>query len=198
MATIDQLAKAHRLHDQGKSFCQIAKECGTKYETVRRWLDSDYRERQQEKDRLRKAAYGRPCGVCGTRTDGSNGRANAPKHCRSCAPAAHAKWTRETVIAAIRRFNMRYGRPPTAPDFNPGMARGLGHGARAERFYSDGDYPHSNTVQYVFGTWSDGLRAAGFRPYAQGCYPRTDAPPGSGMPRGAHLNEQHWTVEDAA
>lgn len=164
MATIDQLAKAHRLHDQGKSYCQIANACGTKYDTVRRWLDSEYRERQREKDRQRKAAYGRPCASCGVPTDGSNGRDNAPRYCKSCVGAANAIWTRDAIVAAIRRFNARYGRPPSAIDFNPPNARSRGRADRAERFERDGDYPYSLTVQRVFGSWSAGLRAAGFRP----------------------------------
>lgn len=195
MATIDQLAKAHRLHDQGKSYCQIAKACGFKYDTVRRWLDSEYRERQQESDRQRKAEYGGTCLNCGSPTSGSDGRANAPKHCRECAPEANRKWNRDLVVSAIRRFNERYGRPPCANDFSPANARRAGHPERAERFARDGDYPVVGTVMDLFGSWNEGISAAGFRPLKPGHYPRSDA---GDRRRGAHLAEDHWTIENAA
>jgi hypothetical protein len=43
-----------------------------------------------EKTRARKASYGGRCETCGARTDGSNGRAKAPRTCASCnAQARH-------------------------------------------------------------------------------------------------------------
>lgn len=53
-------------------------------------------------------------------------------------------WTREKVIAAIQRFAAEHGRPPRAVDFKSS--------------------PSASTVQGLFGSWTAGLRAAGFEP----------------------------------
>jgi glutathione S-transferase len=95
------------------------------------------------------------------------------------------KWTREEIVAAIQRFEQRYGRQPGASDFNPAAARAQGHVWRAERFAADQDYPHITSVRRTFGTWGAALEAAGFRPpFGRGGYER--APDGSG----AHLAQE--------
>lgn len=78
------------------------------------------------------------------------------------------KWTGEAVMAAMLRFNQRYGRSPAATDFNPTRARQAGQHWRAERFYLDGDYPFVVSVQAAFGSWSAALRAAGLTPMPTG------------------------------
>jgi hypothetical protein len=184
MATIDQLALAHRLHDEGESYTVIAKAAGVQYQTARSWLDTEYRSQLRAKARERKAGYGGTCETCGSATDGSGGPRNAPRYCRLCAPAAHAKWGRDGVVSAIRRYYARYGRPPGAVDFNPAAARAHGRHDRAERFESDGDYPSTSCAQYVFGSWAAALTAAGFRPNPSGY--------------AARAHDDNWTIEDAA
>lgn len=98
------------------------------------------------------------------------------------------KWTRETVVAAIRLFVSRYGRQPRAADFHPNVARKLGHEWRAERFYRDGDYPSAPSVQYVFESWNAAIEAAGMTPGSVGKYPR-DHRKGA-RHRGAHLDAE--------
>ena len=79
------------------------------------------------------------------------------------------RWTRDEIVAAIRRFEARYGRQPCQADFTPADARRKGHGWRAERYYRDDDYPSVLTVRARFGSWSAGLEAAGFEPRGRGC-----------------------------
>ena len=57
----------------------------------------------------------------------------------------HGKWTRDLVIAALRRDAKRRGRSPTRGDWGT---------ARRTR-------PQSGTVEALFGSWNAGLRAAG-------------------------------------
>lgn len=140
-------------------------------ERLRQWKRDYYarnREKLREQDRQRRLSYGRDCLNCGARTDGSSGRAKAPLYCSACAPDAYRVWTREAIIEAIRTYAARYGRPPAASDFNPAQAITLGHPERAQRFTTDGDYPSTTSVVYVFGYWSAAIAAAGFKPRSVG------------------------------
>src|SRR5439155_1635743 len=56
-----------------------------------------------------------------------------------------SKYTREEVLAAIRRWADRYGEPPTMVDWEPARARRLGQHWRAER-YEGGDWPTARMV----------------------------------------------------
>lgn len=122
------------------------------------------------------------CIECGNRT---NNTRKDTLRCGACENIVRRQRARAEHIAAIQRFAERYGRPPTAADFNPPHARAQGQHWRAERFYRDGDYPALSRVQGVFGSWSAGLRAAGFEPYASGRYPRAK----DARHRGAHLQQ---------
>jgi predicted Zn-ribbon and HTH transcriptional regulator len=90
---------------------------------------------------------------------------NKSLRCRNCNIIHQRKirkfWNEETIIAAIQKFKERYGRWPVATDFNPGMADRLGKPEIRKRFENDGDYPYVNTVRGVFGSWNNGLQAAG-------------------------------------
>lgn len=77
------------------------------------------------------------------------------------------KWSRSEVIAAIRRWNLLYGQPPAAGEWNPSMAKRLGHTDRVERFYQ-GRWPNYRTVVKLFGGWNDAILAAGLRPRPRG------------------------------
>lgn len=119
---------------------------------------------RREKDRARKASYGRDCLGCGARTDGSNGRAKAPLYCKRCESERRRVWTAGAIVLAIQVYAHRYGQPPAALDWNTGQARDHGHPEIAERFLADGDYPQTNTVQRLFGSWNAAIAAAGFEP----------------------------------
>ena len=63
----------------------------------------------------------------------------------------YGKWTRELVIATLRRDANRRGRSPTSEEWST---------ARRSR-------PHAGTVEKLFGSWNAGLRAAGLEPNAE-------------------------------
>jgi Homing endonuclease associated repeat len=164
--------EARRMRADGMLLREIAERFGVSTSTALRWTDDDYRERQLAKSRAVKKRYAGQCRECGAETNGSNGPGSAADVCGRCAPAVYTVWTRLEIVRAVQRFAMRYGRPPTSVDFCPTRAHAAGHRWRAERFYRDGDYPHVHSVQARFGSWSEAIRAAGFRPNRPGHYPR--------------------------
>lgn len=115
------------------------------------------------KSAQRRVGYGGTCRVCGARTDGSNGKAKAPTLCSRHAGEHRRVWTRERIIDCFRDYVDQYGQPPSARDWNPTMAKNDGRDDIAQRFYADGCWPNVSTVQEVFGSWSSGIRAAGFQ-----------------------------------
>lgn len=121
-----------------------------------------------EAAKARKHSYGRDCRRCGARTSGSNGRAKAPLYCKHCAPAQRAIWTRSAITSAIQLFAARYGEPPTSADWNTSQALSTGRSDLAERYQRDGDYPTTGSVQRIFGSWNEGIRAAGYEPLPSG------------------------------
>jgi hypothetical protein len=96
----------------------------------------------------KKSTPGGTCADCGAST-GYDGKA---KRCRTCANLAR-RIPRRSVIDAIRSFAERYGRPPTATDFNPSLTAYRGEG-----------YPSLGAVQRAFGSWNNAIAAAGFAP----------------------------------
>lgn len=172
----ERAAEAARLRDEGLNGPQIAERLGiSKSYAYELLADPDGLKLRARHERHRGT-----CVDCGTPTSwpGSHGRAD---RCVKCAHENQRVWTRETVVAAIRRFADRNGRPPTATDLNPAQARWLGHDWRVEHFYECGDYPGLSTVQAVFGKFSTALEAAGFTSVGFG-YLRADG-------RGTHLPE---------
>jgi hypothetical protein len=83
-----------------------------------------------------------------------------------------ARWSKQTVIAAIREWARLYGAPPVAGEWNPSLAKRLGHNERVERFYA-GRWPNYRTVVNVLGGWNEAIRAAGFAPRRCGAQQRT-------------------------
>lgn len=61
-------------------------------------------------------------------------------------------WPRERIIAAMKEWAKRNGRPPTAPEW----------------VQSGPDHPSVRSVQYQFGSWNAGIQAAGFEPMKPG------------------------------
>jgi hypothetical protein len=75
-------------------------------------------------------------------------------------------WTPERIIAAMRRWAERTGRPPGANDWRRRSRR---TGPSSENFTTPGrDHPHAATVAAVFGSWMAGLVAAGLWNEADG------------------------------
>lgn len=77
-------------------------------------------------------------------------------------------WDREAIVERVQAWVETYGQPPTAQEWNPAMARARGRHDIAERWEQDGCWPTTTTTQYVFGSWSAAIAAAGFTPRAPG------------------------------
>lgn len=82
-------------------------------------------------------------------------------------PRRRAKLTAPEILSAIRRWNDRYGEPPTMADWDPYRARQLGQEWRIAR-YDDGDWPSAKSVRNHFGQLSAAITAAGLVPRRQG------------------------------
>lgn len=91
----------------------------------------------------KKACYAGTCEECGGPTDGSNGPDKASKRCVHC-----IVWTRGAVIAALNAWaDSNGGIPPTCTD---------------QREAPTGVIPSPIAVKRLFGSWNEGLLAAGF------------------------------------
>jgi hypothetical protein len=171
----ERYAQVVALRARGLTHAQIAGELGVSLSLVRNLLyDPD-----GSKQRARRERYRGTCETCGAKTDGSNGRAAAPTRCVRCENAHRASeegrerwtfWTRERIIEAIRWWARTYGEPPASPDWNPYLARNIlrdeERAARGERLIRERRVPWMKTVVERFGSWNDGILAAGFTPRA--------------------------------
>lgn len=167
----DLAEMAVTLRQRGHTARQIADLLGVS----RSYASELYRDPTGEKAKARKRSYGGTCKDCGARTDGSNGRANAPTQCWVCERrhrqsdayrVARQKWTRELILDRIREWASLYGEPPAIVDWNPHRARHRRHDdARARRWETvDGHWPWFSLVFDRFGSWNAAIRAAGFTP----------------------------------
>jgi hypothetical protein len=80
----------------------------------------------------------------------------------------HAKeqqraFSRDEIVAAIKRWLAMYGECPRMIDWEPGRARRLGQHWRAERFES-GTWPTIRMVRCQFRTFNAAIEAAGLPP----------------------------------
>lgn len=73
------------------------------------------------------------------------------------------RWSKEIVVEKIREWAELYGEPPTATEWNPGYAKAKGRPELVVTFLAD-DWPHSSTVQRIWGSWNKAIAAAGFEP----------------------------------
>jgi hypothetical protein len=90
-------------------------------------------------------------------------------------PRPRKVWTKERIKAAVRHFNLKYGSPPAATDWNVGRLRQLGDVERLARFAEDGCYPHLSNVYGANGaydSWADAIEDAGFQRPETGRYER--------------------------
>ena len=117
-----------------------------------------------EKDRARKESYRGTCRACGAPTSGSNGRDKAPQYCHLHSNAAYfLYWTNSRIVAAIQEWNFVYGRPPVATDWNKQVEGGPGQYIKGpRRNLSRRRWPSVDAVQRRFGSWANGIVAAGF------------------------------------
>ena len=111
-----------------------------------------------EKARAVKRRYQGVCRGCGAPTQMRNGKSDAYEYSKACHPGAIAtRWTAARVRDAMRAWQDRYGRLPSAYDWSRTHARR--RGAQALERLDDGDWPPASVVGDVFGTW-EGARAA--------------------------------------
>ena len=163
-------ARAVVLRAEGLLYREIAAELGVS-QTYAQALVTDPDGSQT---RARKDSYRRPCPSCGKPMDGSNGRGpNAAKRCVECDNSDRVVWTVEKIVAAFHEFERRYGRQPVATDWMPALAEQMAAKVKdrgrkkaftdkAHRFYLDGCWPSTETVANRFGSWNNGLLAAGY------------------------------------
>jgi hypothetical protein len=107
-------------------------------------------------ERCRKSQYAGECENCGAPTDGSYGRAKAPKLCKGCAEEPY--WTRDRIVSAIRSWVDATGEVPASYEWHPGDPRFPGAP------FVVGEYPNAVTVHRTFGSWTAAVEAAGLEP----------------------------------
>jgi AraC-like DNA-binding protein len=77
----------------------------------------------------------------------------------------------EHTIWCARQWKKQFGYTPSGMDWNPAQAKREGLPDLAERFYKFRQKygcPNTATVQELFGSWSEMIRRAGFKPAPQG------------------------------
>ncbi len=167
MTRAEKHAEVMRLRRSGMSNPEIAVELGLSASALKGIINDP----DGSKQKARRTRYQGVCEDCGAATDGSNGRAAAPRWCRNCVSAHVTVWTREKIIEAIQAWAEKHGRPPRA---HPDWAR------------ADETHPSSSTIVQqsshpgaAFRSWADAIEAAGFpRPHV-----------------GVYGDREHWTPE---
>lgn len=107
------------------------------------------------------------CADCGRGVNSQGSNRHGVPLCIWCFDERNRKWTKRTIISAIRKFERKYGYPPAMRDWNPSAALRDGRRDLAERFCEDGCWPSSALVYRPgapFSRWSEAIEAAGFTP----------------------------------
>lgn len=82
-----------------------------------------------------------------------------------------ARWNPDTIVAAIRHWAQKYGRPPSATDWAPSLISwDPEQRERRRKRYESEDCPPTPTVQRVMGSWAAAIEAAGFERPMTGRY----------------------------
>jgi hypothetical protein len=143
----------------GHGIKAVAKQLGISANSVRRYVDPAYAERQRRLSREAKQRRTGICRECGGETRYNGHRVNGPSSlCSTCLHRLQHEaklWTRETVIAAIQEWEQEHGRPPSANDWlhsDPEQ-----HWPNRGSVYRSGNHPGS-----PFQNWADAIEAAGF------------------------------------
>jgi hypothetical protein len=144
----------HYRETEGLSIEQIAERLGRAPATVKGY----FFDPSGEKARAVKARYQGVCRGCGAPTQARNGKGDAYAYCRACHPGAIApRGTPGRVLDAMRAWQERYGRLPSAYDWSRTHARRRGGEALSR--LDDGGWPPASVVADVYGSW-DAARAA--------------------------------------
>ena len=146
------LARHYREYE-GLSIRQIADRLGRSPATVKAY----FYDPTGEKARAVKARYQGVCRGCGAYTRPRNGKGDAYAYCKVCHPGAiERRWTRERVLAAMRAWRARYGRPPSSYDWSRTHAHRSG--GEALRRLNHGRWPSASVVTACVGSWVGGAR----------------------------------------
>lgn len=141
----DVRLRAHRMFAAGAEYAEVEHATGVNISTLRNWK------------------YAKGCVDCGRPVADA-----VTARCVACADAAKTYWTPERIINAVQKFVARYGRTPTATDWNPSQAVEIGRTEIAARFYEDGCWPHQYTCQRLIGSLNQAVELAGYRPRPSG------------------------------
>lgn len=147
-------AEARRLRHLGLKQREIAETMGIGRSYAAELLDDP----AGQKARVRRESYAGVCENCGSPTTGGDGPAKAPRFCVHCAPGQNRQWTEETVVAAIREWARRHGRPPSSTDWLHYSVAEDGY-----KFPNRGScYRSTSGSTAPFESWADAIEAAGF------------------------------------
>lgn len=164
--------EARKLNAKGMDVAALMEYFDVQATTIRRWLDPAYDNEQRMKTRKRRERYRGTCVICGARTSGSNGAANAPRYCQehfllNPDRVVREIWPKKRIIHAIQEWAAIHGEPPGIADWNSTQARALGDEKRAVYFEQNKDiWPWFSHVVRKFGSWNTAIEAAGFTPRA--------------------------------
>lgn len=151
ISRIERAEMARALKDKGFYHREIAEKLGISMTYVGALLSDP----DGSHDRARKEKYRGTCVVCGGKTTYSKPKEQVQRciNCEKQRRKAERKWTPERMIADLKRWNLIYGRPPKAQEWLQLPPSG-----------GDREWPNVESLQREFGSWSNGLRAAGFEP----------------------------------
>lgn len=155
----ETVAKALELRRLGYTYKQIAEAVGASSHTIMFWC-SPRQEELRQRERERKKKYTTPCIDCGGPTGYGGKISSRCQRCRTIFNHENKRWTKESIIAAIQRWNDEYGAPPKATDWNATISKNRGKKQRDKSIYPSGNSvygPHA-----PFDSWADAIEAAGF------------------------------------
>jgi hypothetical protein len=153
--------QVRRLRDEeGLLWREIGERLGLNFRTVQ----GAYSDPTGENDRARKRKQYGACVDCGTPVSYSTG--GTAERCRLCAATHVREMTKAWILDSFREWANLFGAPPSAADWNPGQCRNHPYLAwKAARYEDTGrPWPPPSSVRNIFGSWNEGLKAAGFTP----------------------------------
>lgn len=163
--TPERVVEAQCMRAQGMLIREIAAHFGISMTALHTWLVDPNGSRA----RARKNSYRGACVDCGAPTDGSNGKDNPSERCRTHAAAHGRKLGKAYVIASIQEWAELFGDPPSASDWNRSLAIAQNAAWRVTRYEDTGrPWPSAACVQYLYGTWNNAIKAAGYQPLTPG------------------------------
>lgn len=148
-------ALVRRLRSRGLLLREVAAEIGVAISTVDSWLNDPGGERL----RIRKDGYRGRCEACGQPTDGSGGRASAPRLCLACFRAQPHSLERAQRLGtgAVKRYSERQ----LLDALMRADRLGLGTATLYDRWAAANQLPSLKTLVDRFGSWNQARKAAG-------------------------------------